>query len=81
MAQSFECLTLDFGSGHDITVCGFEFHLGLCTDSMEPTWVSLSPSLFSFSRKSTPAFSLKLNKKTLKKKKKKDNTKGLRKVE
>ena len=32
MAQSIEGLTLDFGSGHDLTVCGFEPHLGLHTE-------------------------------------------------
>ena len=30
MAQLVELLTLDFGSGHDLTVCGFEPHTGLC---------------------------------------------------
>ena len=28
MAQSVEGPTLDFGSGHDVTVCGFEPHMG-----------------------------------------------------
>ena len=45
MAQSVKHLTLDFGSGHDLTVCEFKPHIGLCTDSVEPTWDSLSPSL------------------------------------
>ena len=26
----------DFGSGHDLTVCEFEPHVGLCADSSEP---------------------------------------------
>ena len=26
----------DFGSGHDLTVRGFEPHVGLCADSSEP---------------------------------------------
>ena len=26
----------DFGSGHDLTACGFEPHIGLCADSSEP---------------------------------------------
>ena len=26
----------DFGSGHDLVVCGFEPHVGLCADSSEP---------------------------------------------
>ena len=42
VAQSVERLTLDFSSGHDLTVRGFEPHLGLCTDSAEPAWDSLS---------------------------------------
>ena len=46
MAQSVEHPTLDFGSGHDLTVHGIEPHIKLCTGSMEPTWDSLSPSLF-----------------------------------
>ena len=27
---------LDFGSGHDLTVCGFEPQIGLCADGAEP---------------------------------------------
>ena len=45
VAQSVEHLTLDLGSGHDLTICGIEPHVGLCADSMEPTWDSVSPSL------------------------------------
>ena len=26
----------NFGSGHDLTVCGFEPRVGLCADSSEP---------------------------------------------
>ena len=26
----------DFGSGHDLVVCGFGPHVGLCVDSLEP---------------------------------------------
>ena len=37
--------TPDFSSGHDLTVCGIEPHIGLYTDSVEPAWDSLSPSL------------------------------------
>ena len=43
-AQSVECLTLDFGSGCDLMVRGFEPCTVLCTDSVEPAWDSLSPS-------------------------------------
>ena len=46
MAQSMVgCLTLDFGSGHELTVCEIKPRVGLCTDSAEPAWNSLSPSL------------------------------------
>ena len=37
--------TLDFGSGHDLMVGGFEPRVGLCTDTVEPAWDSVSPSL------------------------------------
>ena len=30
MAQWVKCPTLDFGLGCDLTVCGFEPHIGLC---------------------------------------------------
>ena len=45
MAQLANCPTLDFCSGHDLTVCRIEPQVGLCADSMEPTWDSLSPRL------------------------------------
>ena len=45
MAQWVEHLTLDFGSGHDLMVPGMEPGVGLCSDSTEPTWDPLSPSL------------------------------------
>ena len=51
MAQSVKCPTVDFGSGHDLTVCGTEYHVGLCVDSTEPTSESLCPSLVSLSVK------------------------------
>ena len=35
-AQSIKRLTLGFGSGHDLAVCEFEPHVGLCADSSEP---------------------------------------------
>ena len=43
VAQSVKRMTLDFVSGHDLTVCEFEPHIGLCPDSVEPAWVSVSP--------------------------------------
>ena len=42
VAQSVECLTLGFSSGHDLTVSEFEPHVGLCADRSEPAWDSLS---------------------------------------
>ena len=38
-------LTLDFSSGHDLTVIEPEARVGLCTDNAEPAWDSLSFSL------------------------------------
>ena len=34
--------TLDFDSGHDLTVCEFEPRIGFCTDRAEPAGDSLS---------------------------------------
>ena len=45
MAQMVKHLTLGFSSGHDLMVCGIEPYVGLCADSAEPVWDSLSPSL------------------------------------
>ena len=45
VAQSGKCLTPDFGSAHDLSVCEFEPHTGRQTVSEEPAWDSLSPSL------------------------------------
>ena len=42
VAQLVKCLTLDFGSGHDLTVGETEPHVGFCTDSTEPVADSLS---------------------------------------
>ena len=36
VAQSVKWLTLDFSSGHDLTVPEIEPHIGLCADSIEP---------------------------------------------
>ena len=44
VAQSVKYLTLDLSSGHDLPVCGIEPHVGLCADSAESAWDSLSPS-------------------------------------
>ena len=59
MARSVERPTLDFSSGHDLTVRELESCIALCVNSAEPVWDSLSPSL------SAPAplvFSLSLKK-------------------
>ena len=42
LGGSVKRLTLAFGSGHDLTVCEFELPIGLCADSPEPAWDSLS---------------------------------------
>ena len=56
VAQLVKGLTRDFGSGHDLTVCEFKAHIGLCADNAEPAWDSLSlplslplPHSYSFS--------------------------------
>ena len=45
VAQSVTRLTLDFSSGHGLTVGEIEPHIGLRTDSVGPAGNSLSPSL------------------------------------
>ena len=45
-AQSVKRLTLYFGSGHDLTVHGFEPRIGPRAGSAEPAWDSLCLSLF-----------------------------------
>ena len=45
MAQLVKHPTLDFGSGHDLTICGFGPLTRLCADSIESAWDYLSPSL------------------------------------
>ena len=46
MAQSVECLTLDFGSGHDPRVMGSSLTSEASMLGREPAWdsLSLSPS-------------------------------------
>ena len=44
MAQSVKRRLLIFSSGHDLTVCEIEPRVGLCADSTEPAWESLSLS-------------------------------------
>ena len=50
LAQLVKHLTLDFGSGHDLTVRESEPHIGLCADSRDPAGDSLSPSLSALPR-------------------------------
>ena len=54
MWESGKHLTLDFGSGYDLTVHEIEPHVRLLTDSMEPASYSLSLS-FSLSVSPLPA--------------------------
>ena len=42
MAQSVKRPTLDFGSGHDLTVGEFKPHIGLCVDGVGPGGESFS---------------------------------------
>ena len=42
VAPSVKCPTLDFSSGHDLTVGEIEPHVGLFAHSMEPAWDSVS---------------------------------------
>ena len=65
MAQLVKHPTLDFGSGHDLMVHEFESHVGLCTDSLEPAWDSVSLSLY-LSPAGVLSLSLRMNKQTLK---------------
>ena len=65
VAQSVERPTLGFDSGHDLMVCEFEPHIGLCTDGADPAWDSFSLP-FSLFPSSAHAHSLSKNKYTLK---------------
>ena len=56
VAWSVEHLTLDLGSGNDLTVCESEPCIRLCGDSTEPVCDSVSTSLCP----STTCFSLSL---------------------
>ena len=62
VARSFKHLTLGFGSGQDLTVHEFEPYLGLCANSAEPAWGSLSLSLLSLPLPHLCSLSLKVNK-------------------
>ena len=73
MAPSVKRLTLDFGSGHDLTVRGTEPHIRLCSDSKEPAWGSLSLSLSLSLSPSTPSRLLCTRARALSLKKQKQN--------
>ena len=45
VVQSVGCLTLGFGSGSDLTVCGFNAHIVLCADN-EPVGILSLPRLY-----------------------------------
>ena len=66
VAQSVERPTLDFGSGHVLTVQGIKPHVRLCNDRAEPPWDFLSLPLSALPRLSVPvhthSLSLKINK-------------------
>ena len=69
MAQSARRLTLDFGSGHDLSVREIEPHVRVCADNTEPAWGPLSPSLcpsparaHALALSLSLSFSLKINK-------------------
>ena len=66
MAQTVKHLTLDFGSGHDITVREFEPHMRLCADGADPALdsvsLSLSPSPLSVCLSVSLSLSLSVNK-------------------
>ena len=56
VAQLVKHPTLDFSSGHDLSVSGSEPCTALCTDSVQPAWDSLSPPLSAL-----PPFALSLS--------------------
>ena len=64
VAQLVKHPILDFGSGHDLMVHELEPHIEFSTDSLEPAWESLSPSL---SAPPPHVLSLSQKKSTLKK--------------
>ena len=47
MAESVKHLTLDLGSSHDLMVCEFQPHIGLCADSVDGAYLGFSVSSLS----------------------------------
>ena len=64
VGQSVKTPTLDFGSGHDLIVCGIDLCIRLCADNVEPAWDF--PFFSSLCAPSLLELSLKINKYTLK---------------
>ena len=62
MAPSVKRPTLDFRSGHDLMVHEFEPHVGLCADTLERAWDSLSLCPSSACFLSSLSLCLKINK-------------------
>lgn len=63
VAQSVKHPTLDFSSGHDFVVHEIKPSIGLCFDSTEPAWDSLSPPLSALPPLTFfPSLSKKINK-------------------
>ena len=60
MAQSVECLTLDFSSGPDLMVPEIELWVWPWADRVEPAWGSLSPPLSLLPLPCSCSFSLPL---------------------
>ena len=66
MAQSVKHLILDFSSGHELMVHKFKPCIGLCADSTEPAWNSLSSLSAPPPLMHTCSLPLKINKYCLK---------------
>ena len=77
-AQSVECLTFDFGSGHDLMAVGSSLALGSML-GVDPAWASLSPSAFLYTL--VLFLPLKKRKKKRKKEREKERKKERRKKE
>ena len=50
MAQSVKHISLDLGSGNDLTIHEISTAEGLCSDSVEPAWDFLSALLLALSK-------------------------------
>ena len=61
MAQLVKCPTRDFGSGHDFMAHDIKPRVGLCANSAELAWDSLSPFSLCPSPTCAPSLSLSLS--------------------